>query len=107
MNLCTNASYAMKQNGGKLYLGLSRVTIDGVTGENDLPPGQYARITVKDEGKGIPDEIMGRIFDPFFTTKLTGEGTGLGLSVVHGIVNTLDGTITVESKHGKVISKRK
>jgi CheY-like chemotaxis protein len=66
-----------------------------------LRPGPYVRLTVKDNGHGMTPEIMERVFDPFFTTKGKGEGTGLGLSVVYGIIKSLEGAITASSKHGE------
>jgi CheY-like chemotaxis protein len=67
----------------------------------DLPPGHYARLTVRDNGCGMSAEIAERIFDPFFTTKPVGQGTGLGLSIVHGIMRSSGGAVTVQSRLGK------
>jgi PAS domain S-box-containing protein len=102
MNLCTNASHAMAQHGGVLELSLADVEIDADFSAETvgLKPGRYIRLSVGDTGHGIPPEIMERIFDPFFTTKAKGEGTGMGLSVVHGIVKSIGGTIKVYSEPG-------
>ncbi len=102
MNLCTNAFHAMPDSGGQINIGLKQVKLDGTraTGKN-LPHGEYALITVADNGSGIPEQIISQIFDPFFTTKERERGTGLGLSVVHGIVKRHGGTIEVESTVGK------
>jgi PAS domain S-box-containing protein len=99
MNLCTNAAYAMREKGGILEIELTDFSHRGGNGKSgEIPAGIYMRLTVRDTGVGIPAEIMDRIYDPFFTTKKLGEGTGLGLSVVHGIVKQHDGLITVESE---------
>jgi PAS domain S-box-containing protein len=103
MNLCTNAAYAMEENGGILEVGLKKVNIEGPTaGSNPgIPPGPYAVLTVRDTGHGMPPEVLTRIFEPYFTTKEQGRGTGLGLSVVHGIIQNHKGTITCMSELGR------
>jgi two-component system cell cycle sensor histidine kinase/response regulator CckA len=103
MNLCTNASHAMREKGGTLDIRLVREGVEQARTFNsfDLPAGNYAKLTVGDTGCGIDPSIMNRIFDPFYTTKPPGEGTGLGLSVVYGIVRDHDGAIDVTSKPGK------
>ncbi len=102
MNLCTNAYHAMREKGGVLSVGIAETTVDAELAKKypDLKPGKYARLTVKDSGHGMDKETMGRIFEPFFTTKTVGEGTGLGLSTVHGIVKGHGGAILVNSKPG-------
>ena len=102
MNLCTNAAQAMEE-GGVLELSLARVDLDPGAAQMHpgLKPGPYLRLRVADTGQGIEPEQLKRIFDPFFTTKDTGKGTGMGLSVVHGIVQDHGGCITVESEVGK------
>jgi len=102
MNLCTNAVYAMREKGGLLDVRLSHVDVPPTDGSPDgMEPGPYVKIVVHDTGTGMPPDIIDKIFDPFFTTKTVGEGTGLGLSVVHGIVTQSDGYIFVESEPGK------
>ena len=100
MNLCTNAIQAMKVNGGTLLIDLSTTILDPDSSliNNNVRPGKYLKLTISDTGPGIPVETMEKIFDPYFTTKEKGEGTGLGLSVVHGIVKNYKGVITVNSK---------
>ena len=101
MNLCTNAGHAMRENGGGILdVRLRNVSISKKS-EIDLDPGPYVKLTVSDTGHGITPDVLERIFDPYFTTKEKGEGTGLGLSLVHGIVKDHGGTITVESEPEK------
>jgi CheY-like chemotaxis protein len=102
MNLCTNAAHAMRVSGGVLDIALShKVLLRNDVGQSDLPPGPYVCLAVSDTGHGMSRETMDRIFEPFFSTKGPGEGTGLGLSVAYGIVQSHKGTITVSSEVGK------
>ncbi len=106
MNLCTNAAHAMREKGGILKVRLSEVDIDSIDSKDaeqhpDLHPGKYARISVGDTGPGIEPSLMERIFEPFFTTKDRSEGTGMGLSVVHGIAKSCGGDVHVETEPGK------
>jgi PAS domain S-box-containing protein len=103
MNLCTNAAHAMREKGGILEVGLSEVIADPSTAalSQGVGTGACVRLTVSDTGHGMSQKILERIFDPFFTTKKRGEGTGLGLSVVHGIIMNYGGDITVYSEQGK------
>lgn len=103
MNLCTNAAHAMKENGGVLEVSLANaeMDIDTTAQHPDIHPGPYLRLTVSDTGIGIAPVLLERIFDPYFTTKKVGEGTGLGLAVVHGIVKNHGGIVKVYSEPGK------
>jgi PAS domain S-box-containing protein len=103
MNLCSNAAYAMRENGGILEVNLAEVDVDlgMIQRHPDLKPGPYQRLTVTDTGEGMTREVMERVFDPFFTTKKPGEGTGMGLSVVHGIVTQCKGAISCYSEPGR------
>jgi PAS domain S-box-containing protein len=103
MNLCTNAAHAMADMNGVLDISLDPVDLDreqsafGMT----IKPGAYVRFSVKDTGHGIPPEVMERIFEPYFTTKEIGHGTGLGLALVHSVVQACRGGITVVSEPGQ------
>jgi len=102
MNLGTNAWHAMKDRTGRLRITLERWVVDATQAarESQLRPGIYARIAVSDTGSGMDPATLKRIFEPFFTTKPSGEGTGLGLAVVHGIMDGHDGAVTVRSEVG-------
>ena len=101
MNLCTNATHAL-QDEGWIEIRLRELTLDeeGSLAFKGLQPGRYLRLSVSDNGRGIPREIIDKIFDPFFTTKARGEGSGMGLAVVHGIVADMHGAISVYSEPG-------
>lgn len=103
MNLCLNAAHSMENDGGVLTVRLSDVELNSefVSNHPDLKPGPYIELTVTDTGHGIPPDVIEKIFDPFFTTKEKGEGTGMGLSVVHGIVRSHRGDIHVYSEPEK------
>ena len=102
MNLGTNAAYAMGEKGGLLEIHMSDTCFSSSeVPDPEMQPGAYVKLSVRDTGCGIEKPILARIFDPFFTTKKQGEGTGLGLSVVHGIVKAHRGAITVSSEPGK------
>jgi PAS domain S-box-containing protein len=103
MNLCTNASHAMREKGGVLTVGLRLVSLGTFRApwQSALKTGDYAELTVEDTGHGMTPETMERIFEPYFTTKHGGDGTGLGLATVHGIVLLYEGAIRVESRPGK------
>ena len=107
INLCTNAHHAMPE-GGVLEASLKNVELDEDAAAKypDLKPGRYVNLTVSDTGQGINPELKDRIFDPYFTTKEIGKGTGMGLSVVHGIVKSHKGAISVDSDigHGTTFS---
>ncbi len=102
MNLGTNAEYAMRESGGTLFVKLDQIQVHegNVLLQNGLSVGSYIRLTFSDSGKGIAPTIQKRIFDPFFTTKEIGEGTGMRLSVIHGVITSHGGTIQVESREG-------
>gem|GEM_PF-1263809 len=103
INLCTNAKLAMEENGGILTIRLAMAVVEKKTAaaHSNLHPGKYVCLTVSDTGRGMDRMVMERIFEPFYTTRNPGEGTGLGLSVVHGIVMGHNGDITVSSTVGE------
>ncbi len=102
MNLCTNAHHAMLEEGGVLTVHLGNVAVGSTTARYmGIDPGAYVKLTVSDTGHGMPPEVVERIFEPYYTTKEKGEGTGLGLSVVRGIVVGCGGKISVDSTPGK------
>lgn len=103
MNLGTNAAHAMEEAGGTLTIRLENIVV--TPGKDfyvfSVKPGKYVKLSVKDTGHGIDQEIIDRIFDPYFTTKKPGKGTGMGLSVIHGIVKSYNGTVEVKSRKGE------
>lgn len=103
MNLCTNAFHVMELTGGDIAITLENVEV--APAELNLHPGvkagRYVKLSVGDTGPGIPPGVEEKIFDPYFTTKTVGKGTGMGLSIVHGIVKSSDGFITVDTEVGK------
>jgi len=104
MNLCTNSFHAMRDLGGILSIKLLTTEItdgDELTLSNGLVSGKYLKLTVTDTGCGMANETLGKMFDPYFTTKKQGEGTGLGMAVVHGIITSIGGAITAHSTIGE------
>ena len=103
MNLCTNAAHAMEARGGRLTVTLENHVVESGNqfSDVDLTPGRYLKLSVGDTGTGMEKAVIDRIFDPYYTTKSLGEGTGMGLATVHGIVNDHGGRIFVDSKPGE------
>ena len=103
MNLCTNAYHSMRETGGILEVSLHHVelTKKDIGDFIDLSPGSYLKLEVNDTGVGMKKDVQDRIFDPYYTTKSKGDGTGLGLAVVHGIITSLKGDIKVYSEPGR------
>ncbi len=102
MNLCTNAAHAMQEKGGMIEVNLDRAEVvrERPAYLGNIKPGSYVKLSVRDTGAGMHPEVIERIFEPYFTTKEVGQGTGLGLAVVHGIVETCGGGIDVSSQPG-------
>jgi signal transduction histidine kinase len=104
INLATNARDAIGPKTGNVWVSLApsgREFASPMAGGTTLKPGSYVTITVKDSGSGMDEATLQRIFEPFFTTKMVGQGTGLGLSVTHGIITSHGGAIQVDSTPGK------
>lgn len=101
INLCQNAGDAYPSEKGVIEVGLTNIQMKSPHGPHFIQAGDYLKLEVKDSGTGMPHRVMDRIFEPFFTSKGVGKGTGMGLSVVYGIVKNHEGTITVESEEGK------
>jgi len=101
LNLCQNAADSMESRTGTIEIRLSNTHMEPMTGYPDIQAGEYMKLTVRDTGSGMSKEVMSRIFEPFFTTKHGEKGTGMGLSVVHGIIKGHKGAVTVSSREGK------
>lgn len=103
MNICTNAWHALPAQGGKIEVTLQTEEVNGslATRSQRLGRGRYVKLSIRDNGHGMDEVTKHRIFEPFFTTKPAGKGSGLGLSVVHGIVKTHQGAVVLESEPGK------
>lgn len=103
MNLSTNAYHSMEQSGGILEISLRnrQLSQEDVPAQSEISPGKFVELSVGDTGPGIPPEIQDKIFEPYFTTKEVGKGTGMGLSIIHGIVSSMDGFVICENKPEK------
>ena len=102
INLCTNAYHAMESSGGELSVSLQPAKVSADQQEAlGLAPGNYIKLAVSDTGVGIGPDVIGKIFDPYFTTKEVSKGTGMGLAIIHGIMQEYGGAITVSSKMGE------
>jgi len=103
MNLCTNAFHAMEETGGKLNISLKEVELsrEDLTNEPLVKTGTFIQLSVCDSGIGMTQEVQNKIFDPYFTTKRVGKGTGMGLSIVHGIIKSYGGFLTFSSELGE------
>jgi len=103
VNLCTNSAQAMANSGGRIEIELADAEPEdgSPSGDHDVQAKAHVRLTIRDTGPGIPADIRDRIFDPYFTTREVGQGSGMGLAVVHGIVQNHCGSITVDSAPGR------
>ncbi len=103
MNLGTNAFHAMEESGGTLSISLEKKTLTekDIVGKPGVEPGDFVQLSIGDTGIGIAPELLGKIFDPYFTTKEIGKGTGMGLSIIHGIVKSYGGCVSVHSQFGE------
>lgn len=101
VNLCKNAADALESQRGTIEVSLSHGNLEPAPSNPEIKAGEYFQLKVRDTGLGMPPDVMDRIFEPFYTTKDVGKGSGMGLSVVHGILEKHGGTITVESEEGK------
>lgn len=102
LNLCINSRDAMLPDGGRLTVETANRSLDkGTARERDLPPGDYVCLSVTDTGTGMPPDVIAQAFDPFFTTKPLGQGTGLGLSMIHGFVRQSGGQVHIDSELGR------
>ncbi len=103
LNLYTNAAHAMEETGGTLEIVIQNLVLDDNSADiyPNLSPGKYIEVALSDTGQGMSSEVKARIFDPYFTTKEIGKGSGMGLSVVHGILQSHQGAISVDSEPGK------
>ena len=103
LNILTNNHHAIDSSGGSFDVGLSSAMVDAEFASKyaNLKEGEYVKISIKDTGHGMDKEIVERIFEPFFTTKEVWQGTGLGLSMAHGIITGCGGEMTCESELGK------
>jgi len=102
MNLGTNAFHAMEESGGTLSISLEKKTLSekDIVGKPGVQPGDFVQLSIGDTGTGIAPELLGKIFDPYFTTKEIGKGTGMGLSIIHGIVKSYGGCVSFHSRFG-------
>jgi CheY-like chemotaxis protein len=101
LNLCINARDAMPEGGGITIETANKWLDDKAAKERELPPGQYVSLCVTDTGTGMTPDVVAQAFDPFFTTKPIGQGTGLGLSMIHGFVRQSGGQVRIYSEVGK------
>lgn len=103
VNLCTNAFHAMEETGGILSLSVKRKNLskEDLASGPQVQPGDFVQLSISDTGSGIATDIQEKIFDPFFTTKEVGKGTGMGLSIVHGIAKSYKGFVTCHSQLGE------